>query len=141
MVKPGQPVAALKVKRTIGPFTGPCRELRYAEDGHLIFLSGLWKAIGDWSIAVVDPAKNLLVRTRPIPPPGYCGPDGVLGYMLSVSADARLVAFSPRTKFLMYDHDETIQVWDLAAKKELCSLPFPTKGPGRGTLSPQMASI
>ncbi len=128
---PGRLVADLKPERTLGPFAGPCREIRYTAGGRLVILTGPWAEKGDWSVAVVDPDKNLVAQTPRIPPPGFC----VWRYMLSLSPDARLVAFPARAKLSMYNHDGNIRVWDLAAGKELWRFPFPQGDslPGYGT--------
>jgi WD40 repeat protein len=125
---PGRPVAELKPKRTLGPFPGPCRDIRFTARGQLVTLHDLSKRKGDWSVAVIDPARNRVVRTSRIPAPGYCP----WQYRLSLSADARLAAVPPRTKDYPNDHDRTIRVWDLAAGKEIGSLPFPKDGYGTG---------
>src|SRR5262249_42744785 len=86
------------------------------------------KGKGDWSVAVIDPRRNAVVRTSRIPAPGYCP----WQYMLSLSADARLAAVAPRTTDGPNDHDGTIRIWDLKDGKELQSLPFPAGGYGTG---------
>jgi WD40 repeat protein len=121
---PGRPLAALKPYRTLGPFPGPCRDVRYTADGHLVTLHGDPKVKGDWSLALIDPVRNRVARTSSIPAPGYCP----WQYMLSLSGDARLAAVAPRTRDYPNDHDGTIRVWDLAAGKEIRSLPFPSNG-------------
>jgi hypothetical protein len=105
---PGRPVAALKPERTLGPFPGPCREVRYTAGGQLVTLHGPWEENKDWSIAVLDPRRNVVVRTARIPAPGFCP----WQFMLSVSADARLAAVAPRTRIYPNDHDGTVRVWD-----------------------------
>src|SRR5262249_11768146 len=40
----GRPVAALKPERTLGPFPGPCREIRFTAGGRLVLLTGPWEA-------------------------------------------------------------------------------------------------
>jgi RNA polymerase sigma factor (sigma-70 family) len=122
---PGRAVSALKPERTLGPFPGPCREVRYTAGGHLVTLHGPWEENKDWSVAVIDPRRNVVVRTSRIPPPGFCP----WQFMLSLSADARLIAVVPRTRIAPNNQDGTVRVWDLAAGKELRSLPLP---PPRG---------
>jgi RNA polymerase sigma factor (sigma-70 family) len=123
-VRPGQPVAALKREQTLGPFPGPCRDVRYTAGGQLATLH----ENEGWSVAVIDPDKNAVVRTASIPAPGFCP----WQYMVSLSADARLAAVVPRTKDYPNSHDGTIRVCDLVAGKERFSLPFPNKGYGTG---------
>jgi RNA polymerase sigma factor (sigma-70 family) len=125
---PGRPLAELKPVRTLGPFAGPCQDIRYTSGGQLVALCGPPKEKGTWSVAVIDPAGNKIVRTTRIPVPGYCP----WQYMLSLSADARLAAVAPRPRDYPNEHDGTIRVWDLTAGKELWSLPFPNKGYGTG---------
>jgi RNA polymerase sigma factor (sigma-70 family) len=125
---PGRLVADLKPERTLGPFPGPCREVRYAAGGHLVTLHGPWEEKKDWSLAVIDPAKNAVVRTARIPPPGFCP----WQFMLSLSPDAPLAAVVPRTRIAANDQDGTVRVCDLTAGKEVRSLPFPPKGYGTG---------
>ncbi len=123
---PGRPVSELKPGRTLGPFPGPCREVRYAAGGLLVTLHGPWEENKDWSLAVIDPGRNEVVRKSRIPPPGYCP----WQFMLCVSADARLATVVPRTRIATNNQDGTVRVWDLAAEKELRSLPFPQGGHG-----------
>jgi RNA polymerase sigma factor (sigma-70 family) len=125
---PGRLVSELKPERTLGPFPGPCREVRFAADGRLVILTGPWAEKGDWSVAIVDSDKNSVARTTRIPPPGFC----VWRYMLSLSPDARLAAFPARSKLSTNTHDGTIRVWDLVAGKELWRFPFPQRGYGTG---------
>jgi RNA polymerase sigma factor (sigma-70 family) len=125
---PGRPVADLKPERTLGPFPGPCRAVRYAAGGLLVTLHGPWEENKDWSVAVIDPRRNTVVRTARIPPPGFCP----WQYMLSLSPDARLAAVVPRTRIATNNQDGTVRVWDLAAGKEVRSVPFPQKGYGTG---------
>ena len=127
-VTPGQPVDGRKPQRTLGPFPGAFREVRYTADGQLAVLHGPWEAKGDWSVAVINTDKNKVTRIAHIPAPGYC----VWQYMLSLSADARLAAVAPRAKLATNTHEGTIRVWDLAAGKELWNLPFPEGGYGTG---------
>jgi RNA polymerase sigma factor (sigma-70 family) len=124
----GQPVAKLKAERTLGPFPGPCRDVRYTAAGQLVTLHGDPEKKGDWSVAVIDPDKKTVVRTSPIPAPGYCP----YRYMLTFSADGRLAAVAPRTRDYPNDHDRTVRVWDLTEGKQLCSVPFPNEGYGIG---------
>jgi RNA polymerase sigma factor (sigma-70 family) len=124
----GQPLAALKPERTLGPFPGPCREIRYTAGGQLIFLAGAVQGKGDWAIALVEPDKNVITRTTRIPRPAFCA----WRYMLSLSADTRLAAIPPQSTASPRNHDGTIRVWDLVAGKELWSLPFPESGYGTG---------
>jgi RNA polymerase sigma factor (sigma-70 family) len=123
----GRTVASLKPERTLGPFPGPCREIRYTAGG-LVYLTGPWKDKGDWSIALIDPEKNVVTKTTSIPPPAYC----VWRHMLSLSVDARFAAIPTRAKRATNEHEGTIRVWDLAAGKELWKLPFPQCGYGIG---------
>jgi RNA polymerase sigma factor (sigma-70 family) len=125
---PGRPVADLKPERTLGPFPGPCREVRYAAGGKLVTLHGPWEEKKDWSIAVIDPVRNAIARTTRIPAPGFCP----WQYMLSLSADARFAAVAPRTKIYPNEWDGTIRVVDLVAAKQLCSVPFAHRGYGTG---------
>jgi RNA polymerase sigma factor (sigma-70 family) len=126
---PGQALAALKPARTLGPFPSPCREVRYTAGGHLYFLTGPVQEKGDWAVSVVDPDKNVVARTTPIPSPGMCA----WRYMLGLSADARLAAIPPRTTPAKKNtYDGTIRVWDLTAGKELWSLPFAGNAYGTG---------
>jgi RNA polymerase sigma factor (sigma-70 family) len=125
---PGRLLSTLKPQRTLGPFPGPCRDIRYTAGGQIVTLHGEWANKGDWSLAVIDPKRNAIARTARIPAPGFCP----WQYMLSLSADARLAAVPPRTKVLPNDHDGTIRVRDLTAGKELWSLPFPDKAYGTG---------
>lgn len=129
----GQRVADLKPTRTLGPFPGPCREVRYTAAGPA-FLTGDWKDPADWTLSFVDPDRNAVARAIRIPPPAYC----VSGFMYSLSADAQFAAIPLRPKDLpagqtfTNQHDGTIRVWDLQAGKELRSLPFPKVGYGTG---------
>jgi WD40 repeat protein len=125
---PGRALADLPRQRTLGPFPGPCRELRYTAAGRLAFLSGPWKEKGDWTIAVVDPDRNQIVRTTRIPPQGFC----FWRYKVSLSADARLAAFPLRPRLATNEHEDRIRVWDLVAGKELSSLPFSEGAYGTG---------
>lgn len=128
----GRPVAGLKAVKTLGPFDGPCRELRFTSRG-VLFLTGSWKE-GDWTLSVVDPDKNAVARTVTIPPPAYC----VWGFMYSLSADGRFAAvpYRPKTvkegQSFTNQHDGTIHLWDLEAGKEVGSIPFPKVGYGTG---------
>jgi hypothetical protein len=69
---PGRSLADLKPERTLGPFPGPCRDVRYTPGG-LVTLHGNWDKSGepadDWSLAVIDPDRNAVVRMARIPPP------------------------------------------------------------------------
>ncbi|HZY86471.1 MAG TPA: hypothetical protein VFE78_16675, partial [Gemmataceae bacterium] len=125
---PGRPVSALKPERTLGPFPGPCRDVRYTADGHLVTLHGPWEEKKDWSLAVLDPAKNAVVRTARIPPPGFCP----WQFMLSLSHDARLAAVVPRTQIALNNQDGTVRVCDLTTGKEVRSVPFPQNTYGTG---------
>jgi WD40 repeat protein len=125
---PNRLVTDLKLERTLGPFPGPCREVRYTAGGRLVFLSGPWKEKANWTIAVVDEEKNVISQTSRIPPPAFC----VWRHMLSLSADAQLAAIPVRTRISTNTHVGTIRVWDLAADKELWSFPFPDSGYGTG---------
>jgi WD40 repeat protein len=119
-IMPGRPAAALRPVRALGPFPGPCREVLYASGGYLVILAGAWKASEDWTIAVIDTEKNEFVHSARIPPPAFC----VSRYMLSLSADATRVAFPVRTSLKMNAREDKIRVWDLAAGREVRSLPF-----------------
>jgi WD40 repeat protein len=123
----GQVLTTVKPERTLGPFPGPCREVRYTAGGHLFFLTGPVQAKVDWTISLVDPNKNVVTRTTRIPRPAFCW-----RYMLGLSADARLAAIPPRGPVSPRNHNGTIRVWDLAAGKELWSLSFPQSGYGTG---------
>jgi RNA polymerase sigma factor (sigma-70 family) len=123
----GKAVADLKAERTLGPFPGPCRDVRYTANGLLVTLRGSQDEKGDWSVAVIDPEKNAVVRTARIPAPASCP----WQYMISLSADARLAAIGPRTKGTN-NCDGTLRVWDLATGKELWSFPFPKGWYGTG---------
>jgi RNA polymerase sigma factor (sigma-70 family) len=124
---PGRMVADLIPERTLGPYPGPCREIRYTAGG-LVYLSGPWTDKEDWTITVIDPEKKTIKRTVRIPPPAYC----VWRHMLSLSADARLAAIPTRAKRATNEHESVIRVWDLVEGKELCKLPFPQCGYGIG---------
>ena len=121
----GKPVAGLTPVKTLGPFDGPCREIRYTPRG-VLFLSGSWKEESDWTISIVDHDKNAIPRTITIPPPAYC----VWGFMYSLSADARLAAIPLRPKpakkgeSTTNEHTGTIELWNLETGKQLHSLPF-----------------
>ncbi len=121
---PGRLVSELKRERTLGPFDGPCEEVRYSAAGQLIILSNPKKR-SDWSLTVVDADKNRVIRTCRIPPPEFCP----WKYSLSLCPDARLAAIPPRGT---NNHDGTIRIWDLEAGKELQSLPFEQIGYGTG---------
>jgi RNA polymerase sigma factor (sigma-70 family) len=127
-VTTGRCVSELKRERTLGPFDGPCEEVRFFAAGQLMILSSPPKNEGDWSVTIVDPDANRAIRTARIPPPGYC----IWRYMLDLSADARLAAVPPRGTGSTNDHDGTMRVWDLDARKEIWSLPFPQRGYGTG---------
>ena len=49
-----------------------------------------------------------------------------------MSADTRVAAIPPRSTASPRKHDGTIRIWDLAAGRELWSLPFPGSGYGTG---------
>jgi RNA polymerase sigma factor (sigma-70 family) len=139
---PGKRISELKPLQTLGPFVGPCREIRYTTRG-LFFLTGPLDKEGDWTISIVDPDKNAIVQTVTIPHPTY----SMWGFMHSLSVDARLAAIPPRPKTdengksttgrsTADRSDGTIRIWDLQAGKELQSIPFP-KGAGiRHSLTP-----
>lgn len=122
---PGQAVAQLKPVKTLGPFPGPCREVRYTPRGVLV-LTGSWNEENDWAITVVNPEKNTTVSTVHIPPPAY----GYWGFMFSLSLDARLAAIPMRPKEerkgenAIHRHDGTIHIWDLEAGKEIHTVSF-----------------
>jgi RNA polymerase sigma factor (sigma-70 family) len=120
-VATGRLVGDLKREKTLGPFEGPCEEVRYTDAGQLMILSSSKKRKSDWFLTIVDPETNRVVRTARIPPPGFC----VWKYMLSLSADGRLAAIPPRGSGSTNDHDGTIRVWDLDAGKEIWSFPYP----------------
>ncbi len=124
----GRLVSELKRERTLGPFDGPCREVRYSATGQLIVLSGPIEKKGDWSLTVVDADRNRVLRTCRIPPPGFCP----WKYMLSFSPDARLAAIPPTRTDGPNNHTGVIRVWDLEASKEVRSLPFEERGYGTG---------
>ena len=127
-VTPGRHVSELKRERMLGPFDGPCAEVRYSAAGQLMILTSPPEKKGDWSITIVDPDANRVDRSARIPPPGFC----VWRYMLGLSADARLAAIPPRGDGSTNAIDGTSRVWDLDGGKELCSLPFPQSGYGTG---------
>ncbi len=124
----GRLVSELKRERTLGPFNGPCREVRYSTAGQLIILSSPKEKKGDWSLMIVDTDRNRVLRTCRIPPPGFCP----WKYMLSLSPDARLAAIPPARTDGPNNHTGTIRIWDLVAGKELRSLPFEERGYGTG---------
>ncbi len=124
----GRLVSELKRERTLGPFEGPCREVRYSAADQLIILSSPKEKKGDWSLTVVDADRNRVLRTCRIPPPGFCP----WKYMLSLSPDARLAAIPPARTDGPNNHTGTIRIWDLVAGKELRSLPFEERGYGTG---------
>ncbi len=124
----GRLVSELKRERTLGPFNGPCREVRYSAAGQLIILSSPKEKKGDWSLTVVGTDRNRVLRTCRIPPPGFCP----WKYMLSLSPDARLAAIPPARTDGPNNHTGTIRIWDLVAGKELRSLPFEERGYGTG---------
>ena len=49
----GRLVSELKPERTLGPFPGPCRDLRYTPGGRLVTLHGSEKVKEGWSLAVI----------------------------------------------------------------------------------------
>ena len=108
----GQLLASLTPQRTLGPFPGPCREIRYTS-GQIVTLHGSWEESGIWSISVIDPNRNAVVRTSAIPAPAYCARQ----LLLSLSADAHLAAVVPRTKMPLNANDGTIRVWDSGRAK------------------------
>ncbi|HEX4606833.1 MAG TPA: WD40 repeat domain-containing protein, partial [Urbifossiella sp.] len=123
----------LRPLRTLGPFRGPCREVRFTTRG-VQFLTGTLRGEDNWTLTVVDPDRNIAVRTTTLPPPAYF----IYGFMYSLSADGRLAALPVRPKTVKEGesftnaHDGTLRVWDLDAGKELASLPFPHGGYGTG---------
>ncbi len=124
-VEVGKSVAGLKPLRTLGPFSGPCQEIRYTTRGvHL--LTGSWEDDENWTITVVPLDRNAVTRAISIPPPAF----HTYGYMYSLSPNARLAAMPLRPKDVKAGehigsrHDGTIRVWDLEAGKELHSFPF-----------------
>jgi RNA polymerase sigma factor (sigma-70 family) len=129
----GKPVSALKPVKTLGPFDGPCREVRYTSRGAL-FLTGSWKEQTDWTMSIVNHDKNAIARAITIPPPAYC----VWGFMYSLSPDARLAAIPLRPRpekpggHTTNQHTGTIHLWDLETGKELHALPFKESGYGTG---------
>jgi RNA polymerase sigma factor (sigma-70 family) len=127
-VATGRLVGELERERTLGPFGGPCGEIRYSTLGQLIILSRPYKKKGDWSLTVVDADKNRVIRKCLIPPPGHC----VYKYMFSLSPDARLAAIPPTEKDSPNEHIGTIRVLDLDAGSELRSIPFEERGYGTG---------
>jgi RNA polymerase sigma factor (sigma-70 family) len=138
----GRRLGDLKPLRTLGPFPGPCREVRYLTR-HIVFLTGKRDREGDWTVSVVDPDKNVVAQTVTIPHPAY----SMWGFMHSLSTDARLAAIPPRPttdeagkstsgRDTTDRHDGTIRIWDLAVGRELQSISFP-KGIGvRHALTP-----
>jgi RNA polymerase sigma factor (sigma-70 family) len=127
-VATGRLVGELKRERTLGPFEGACKEVRYYTNGQLMILSSPPKNKGDWVLTIIDPQNNRVCRKARILPPGYCP----WKYMLNLSADARWAAIPPRRSDGPNDHDGTIRIWDLDAGKELRSLPFEQRGYGTG---------
>lgn len=129
----GTLVAGLKPVKTLGPFAGPCREIRYTTRG-VQFLTDSQKQGGDWTISLVDHDKNAIARATTIPAPAYC----VYGFMYSLSADGRLAAIPLRPKVSKRggaptnQHTGTIRVWNLDTGKELHSIPFAEGAYGTG---------
>jgi RNA polymerase sigma factor (sigma-70 family) len=127
-VTPGQMVTGRLPMRTVGPFPGRCRELRYLADGRLVFLTGPPEKNAEWTISVVDPKRNEVQRATQIPPPAHC----VWRFMLNLSTDGGFAAIPLRTTGVTNTYDGTIRLWDLAAGKELWKLPFAGSSYGTG---------
>ncbi|HYH67458.1 MAG TPA: sigma-70 family RNA polymerase sigma factor, partial [Urbifossiella sp.] len=115
----GRLVADLQPARTLGPFRGPCREVRFTTLGVQV-LTGALRGEDDWTLTVIDPDRNVVVRTTTLPPPAYC----VWGYMYSLSADGRFAALPVRPATVKEGqsftnaHDRSLRVWDLEAGRE-----------------------
>ncbi|QJW99067.1 sigma-70 family RNA polymerase sigma factor [Frigoriglobus tundricola] len=128
----GQPVANLKPVKTLGPFDGPCREIRYTPRGLLIF-SGSWDE-GDWTISFLDLKANAITRTISIPTPAHCA----WGLMCSLSPDGRFAAIptQPRGEKpghnYVNQHDGTIHLWNLETGKDIGTIPLQQYGYGTG---------
>src|SRR5262249_11732759 len=124
---PGQLLTSLKPVRTLGPFPGPCLELRYTSNGQLVAVQQDDQKVtkSDWFLTVIDPVRNTIVRTARIPVPGAAP----WRFPFSVSADARLAAVAPRPRAdadrrwgARGSSDGTLRLYDLATGKELRSL-------------------
>ncbi len=124
---PGRLVSDLKPERALGPFAGPCRHVRYAEGGLLATLSGKPDA-EQWSLSVIDPVQNKVVRAGRIPRPA----SSIIDFKLSLSSDARLAAFVRDTTPPGASGNSSLWVRDLTAEKELWSFRFPRSGYGTG---------
>lgn len=128
----GQPVARLKPLKTLGPFDGPCREIRYTPHALLLFSGS--RDEGDWTISALDLTTNAITRTTTIPTPARCA----WGLMCGLSADGRLAAVPLQPKGeepghnYTGEHDGTIHLWNLETGKDVGTIPFAQVGHGTG---------
>jgi RNA polymerase sigma factor (sigma-70 family) len=141
---PGRRLSSVKPERTLGPFPGPCWDVRYTAGSwsgpwarsrgrvgtfgaYLVTMRGPTKGKDECTVTVVDPRRNQIVRTSSIPIPAHSERS-----LLSLSHDARLAAIPPPAKDNPKKTDGTLRVWDLEAGKEVWSLPLSPGGYGTG---------